>query len=190
MGKSLKKEQINKEIVGNIIGEDYYKEILEKKINRGYDIDGVDNSGRTTLMWAAIMGYYNIVEMLINYGVNLNISDFMGHTALMDVCCRSLGEYSKEKEILELLLDNGAETNVQNKYGYTPLMYAVERGKLYSVEKLIEYGIDLNIKDKDGDTALDIAYKMIKESENVLEGLMRMKIIRLLEDYQLYFDKG
>ena len=54
-----------------------------------------------------------------------------------------------------------------NKYNGTPLMWASLKGQAATVKWLLHQDADLNIKDDDGDTALDYAsnqeiWKMIK----------------------------
>ena len=57
-----------------------------------------------------------------------------------------------------LLLEHGADVNAQTKDGYTALMYASSRGKLKTVECLLEFQADITLKEYiDGNTACDLA---------------------------------
>lgn len=59
----------------------------------------------------------------------------------------------------ELLVKRGIDINAQDEIGRTAIMAAIEEGWAGTawVEFLIENGADVNILDKDGDSALDIA---------------------------------
>jgi hypothetical protein len=50
-----------------------------------------------------------------------------------------------------------AITNVPNRYGCTPLYCAARGGHLHVVEKLLEYGAEIDQANKEGSTPLQIA---------------------------------
>jgi uncharacterized protein len=52
------------------------------------------------------------------------------------------------------LLDEGADFNTQNEFGLTPLMLAAKKGDLNLVKFLAKHTRDLNLEDKDGNSAL------------------------------------
>ena len=79
-----------------------------------------------------------------------------------------------DTKIVAMLLDNGADVNASNDIGYTPLMLACDCDidlPYYQVEYVMKYkkkivemllnhpNIDVNAKDNEGYTALDIAYE-------------------------------
>jgi ankyrin repeat protein len=49
---------------------------------REVNLDHQDQSKRTALLWAAVYGYYEVVEMLLQQGANPHITDAGGHTPL------------------------------------------------------------------------------------------------------------
>ncbi len=64
---------------------------------------------------------------------------------------------SKNYELVERLLDKGIGVNSQSKSGKTALMNAVFVGCDSIVKLLLEQkGIDMDLTDKNGKTALDI----------------------------------
>ena len=87
------------------------------------------------------------VEMLISLGVDVNVADECGYTALMMA--------SKEgyRSIVELLIKNGADVNKQS-YGlyYNSLRYALDHCHKDIVEFLVENNSDLEQKDKGENT--------------------------------------
>ena len=74
--------------------------------------------------------------------------------------------------LIVVLLEKGAEAPLRNDYGYTALMYAAasESNDPELIRALLASGADLNVKAKDGETALKLASR---------KG--RTEIVRLLE---------
>ena len=57
--------------------------------------------------------------------------------------------------MVERLLESGGDPNVSLKMGETPLMTAARSGDLQTVERLLEYGADVNaVEHERGQTAL------------------------------------
>ena len=56
-----------------------------------------------------------------------------------------------------LLQYDEIDVNIQDKYGYTALHWAVINNQTENVKALLDYGADIGIKSKKGDTASDKA---------------------------------
>jgi ankyrin repeat protein len=97
----------------------------------------------------------NKLKLLIEhgYGVDIDIQDDDGFTALMYACDKN------NIEIVKLLIENGSAINIQNNDGFTALMYACEKDNIEIVKLLIENDADINIQNNDGITALMIVCK-------------------------------
>jgi ankyrin repeat protein len=79
--------------------------------------------------------------------------------------------YSGSVEVARLLLDHGADLEDRdNVSGATPLIVAAEENRVAVAELLIARGADLSITDRDGFTALSLAWMK-----------MRPEIVRLLK---------
>lgn len=66
------------------------------------------------------------------------------------------------KTVVEIYLNiikKGANVNYQNTKGETALIRAVMKGAKDNVKILIENNADINLKDKNGNTAMDYAQK-------------------------------
>ena len=154
------------------------EEIIEKgeEIYLEEAINSQNEYGNTALMIACARKQIKIVELFIKYKANLNIQNNANDTALMIAC----GE--KQIKMVELLIKHKASLNCQNKEGNTALMIVCgasensqigERRQDFSyshddyrkensrdiVKLLIEQKVDLDLKNKEKDTALLIAYK-------------------------------
>lgn len=60
-------------------------------------------------------------------------------------------------EVAHWLIERGADLNASDRYGFTPLMRAVTGGNFDMVELLVSFGADLYVRNKDGQTAYDLA---------------------------------
>ena len=64
-----------------------------------------------------------------------------------------------DSALVENLLDRGADIEARdNNHGRTALMLASGRGEVVVVKTLLDHGADINARNKEGSTALDIAY--------------------------------
>jgi ankyrin repeat protein len=122
-------------------------------IDRHADVNAVDLKMETPLMLAAA-AYPEVVHLLVEKGANVNAFDGSHWTAL---------EYAVKKnqrETVTFLLAHGAHANTQDSdYGWTPLLYAADYGYLEIGRELVDSGADVNVKAKDGLTALQEARK-------------------------------
>ncbi len=136
------------------------------------------------LIKQAEKGNKEVVEMLLKSGVDPNIQNEYGNTALMWASVNNHKEIVEmllkvgvdpnvqsnsgntalywasqngHKEIVEMLLNVGADPNVQKKSGYTALYWAATEGYKEIIEMLLDAGVDPNVRDKYGKTALHSA---------------------------------
>ena len=66
--------------------------------------------------------------------------------------------YADDLDLLITLTEAGADLNVQGwAYEWSPIMKAAYDGKIEIVRFLKDQGVDLDLVDIDGDTALDLA---------------------------------
>jgi ankyrin repeat protein len=93
-----------------------------------------------------------VTEACIKAGVDLELCDTLGHTALQNAC-----ESGNEASVLALL-NAGANAKLVDSEGRTPLHSAVIKGKtMIEAIKALKSVCDLDVKDKFDQTALDIA---------------------------------
>lgn len=119
------------------------------------------HNGMTALMQACRFGRADIVNILLQAGADINLTNHDGNNALWLAC------FSGDTATIEVLLEGGVDINKQNVTGATSLIYAASAGKATVVKLLLDAGADPHIKTQDDFTALDLAaspqtYKLLR----------------------------
>jgi hypothetical protein len=96
-------------------------------IDHNAEIDETDHKSlETALFHACRIGSANVVELLIQFGANVNSFNDSYSTPIF-ICIQSLSENIGESaRVLDLLLEHGAKPNIQNNFCRTPLSLAIE----------------------------------------------------------------
>lgn len=121
---------------------------------------------------------YDVADMFLRYGVDINGLDKAGGTPLTG----ALGVLTREEDV-RYLLDHGANPNVRNKKGETPLFVAVHIiSNPIIVRLLIDHGARVDEK-VGGKTALQIVEaRMVKEpnaaDQSVVEMLKKAAVLQ------------
>jgi uncharacterized protein len=117
-----------------------------------------DKNGFTILHLSATEEQIEIQTILVRAGANVNAKTNDGATPL---------HMTSHSEFAELLLRSGADVNSLAKDGETPLhSIAVEREKNDVFEVLLKFGANPKLKNKWGETALDLV-KSRKDSVKI-----------------------
>ena len=123
-------------------------------LSDGANVNARDVHETTALMFAANLGYTEIVRSLLNAGAKINLTRKPYQlTALM------LAASANQIDVVQLLVSQGANVNATNDDGSTAIMIAALKGHLDIVQILLAAGTDIKITDKDDDTALKLAIK-------------------------------
>ncbi len=85
-------------------------------IDNRANINHQDKNGYSALHFVAQENCKNVAEILLNNGIDVELEDFYGNTALWTAVFNAKGN----NEIVELLLDSGANFNHLNKNNKTP----------------------------------------------------------------------
>jgi ankyrin repeat protein len=110
------------------------------------------NKNYPTLCVAADSGRTDVVEELLNKGVDINSKGTDGRSALF--CAAEIGNCAMAK----LLLERGVDANkADNEKNITPLLIATQYGYYDMVEVLLEHNAKTNLSDINGITPLYIA---------------------------------
>ena len=146
-------------------------EQLKKCLAEGKDVNEPDQYGDTPLHISVEREKIEAVKFLVNQKANINIQNAKETTAL------HLGIKEENLVIVDFLVAQGANVNQKDGNGNPPLHLAVRERNVAIVQKLLSTGhVDLNIKDKQERTALELA----KERKN-------SSMVRILEEYTYGF---
>uniref|UniRef100_A0A8C4SW58 Ankyrin repeat and sterile alpha motif domain containing 3 n=1 Tax=Erpetoichthys calabaricus TaxID=27687 RepID=A0A8C4SW58_ERPCA len=149
------------------------------------DLNRKNMGGWTPLMYAAYIGHHSVVNLLLEAGVNVNITTVKGQTPLMlaascgnERIAYSLLQQGAELELtdargwtalfhctstghqqmVKFFLDNNANANVREPFsGFTPLMEAAASGHEIIVQYLLEHGVKVDERNSKGETARALA---------------------------------
>lgn len=114
-------------------------EELERLVQTGRGINGVNNQGDIPLHYAVTTGAIEIVMLLVEHGADVNSQDRYGSSPLRKAI------WKNNIKIAEYLIDRGADVNARNREGDTLLMYTIKnRVRFEFVRLLIENDADLN----------------------------------------------
>ncbi len=120
-------------------------------LDRGVEVNAVDGTGTTPLVYSALMGNETIVRALLAAKAKVNRADAQGWTACMVAAARG------NVPVLRSLVSAGADLNVTSEDGKTALMYAVDNDEREATRALIAAGADVNRRDHQGHSALNLA---------------------------------
>ena len=125
---------------------------------------------KTPLHSAAYYGDLEMVQVLLDYRVDVNAQDDYGFTSLSRA---SQGYYPNNTKAVRLLLDHGADPNIRTwkpDGGSTPLHLAVRKGKIDIARLLLEHGASVEAQNGQGRTPFDVAWG--KERDEIRTLLM------------------
>lgn len=153
------------------------------------DVNKIYNGEITLLSYACLFGQLDIIELLLENGVDVNYRNSLDSTPLIEAI-----NYENPKTAI-FLIEKGADVEVMSKlgssplllsiirenetlfdfiisriksktsiekkdhYGRSPLMHAAIKGNVHMGKVLIDKGASINITDLNGDTALNLAVR-------------------------------
>tara|TARA_B100000614_G_scaffold7625_1_gene7169 strand:- start:72594 stop:75365 length:2772 start_codon:yes stop_codon:yes gene_type:complete len=161
---------------GGVNELDTYRLLIEK----GADVNFVNNKGRTALIYALMGIDYcrplreEVCRLLLDNSENPNTRDINGKTALM------YAAQGGHREICELLLQRGASISDEDINGKTILMYAAQGGYREICELLLQRGA--SISDKDINKKTILMYAAESSNKETTEFIIESTVKRLVEE--------
>lgn len=157
-----------------------HRDAIKLLFDYGANIEAVGKDSDTPLLWAAKYGHRDAIKLLLDYGANIEVVDKVGSTPFYravkyenfdvaktlleagasikskddDILLRAV-QSSNPLDLCKLLLEKGA--NVEGAKGFykrTPLFWACVEEKLDVIQLLLQYGADVDARDKSGETPL------------------------------------
>ena len=118
-----------------------------------------------TLLHEALSGHkWDIAEFLINEGIDVNLKDSSGNTALHDLCnsgcTKGLDDFKMQINLIKKLLELGCSVNEPDNEKNTPLINATAKSNGPGFERyklLLEHNPDIYWKNKYGRSCLVLA---------------------------------
>lgn len=127
-------------------------ETLNRLIGQGFDIESVDVTGQTKLMWAVGQRQLPVVKWLLAKGANVNAVDLRGDSVL------HLAISAHGRDCVRACLEAGAEKEFLNASGYTPLLEAIAIGNVRAAKELVRVAANIHFRAADGADIFSLAY--------------------------------
>ena len=119
-----------------------------------------DSLGDTILHHAAMSASFDVIDMLVQDGAEVNAVNNGGETPLHVTFSGFQGHNPKTiLDIMDLLIAKGAKVNAVDHEGRTVLHWAAHKGNVEALDRLLGYGASINTSDAENRTALWFAAK-------------------------------
>lgn len=122
-------------------------------LQHGADPTLIDGEGFSSIHLAVLFQHMPIIAYLISKGQSVNMTDVNGQTPLMLSAYKVIGP----EPTGFLLKFNPSLSAVDKTHQNTPLHWAVAAGNVSAVDKLLEAGSSLDLRNAKGETPLDMA---------------------------------
>ncbi|HEC18659.1 MAG TPA: hypothetical protein ENI97_04885 [Gammaproteobacteria bacterium] len=164
-----------------------HADVVQWLLEQGADVNATDNYGTTALIVAATAGHDEVVKLLLENGADATLRDDSGGAALVNavyfgrvktvqllldylLADKGPGLEKRDAEellmlasglghtdIVSLMVKAGIDPNGRGLKQRTPLMAAAAFDRPEVAKVLLALGADPEIRDEDGQTALDVA---------------------------------
>jgi ankyrin repeat protein len=130
---------------------------LRRALDEGADVNGVGREGVTPLFWALAKQNLSGFKVLLAAGADPNVVvNLPEHFQEPKAGAMEISARLENSEYLRALLENGGNPNtIVNEEWQMPVLYrAIMNRRMRNVQALLEYGANVNFRDKSGATPL------------------------------------
>lgn len=131
-------------------------EYIKAMIEDGFDVNTVDEDGRTSLMHAILDSEpdHLTIKFLLAEGVNVNHQDTAQKWSALHFAARD-----NKASIVQVLIESGATIDLVDVFGNTPLWRATTSyaGDPKVINLLVAHGADPKIENKSGVSCIELA---------------------------------
>ncbi|XP_067662753.1 ankyrin-3-like [Haliotis asinina] len=147
-------------------------DVLKFLCNKGCNIDQKDERGVTAYHRAAESGYLEVLKYLHKMNAKLTV-DVDGWSVLHYACC----SVDETMEKVQFLVDTvKVPIDTRDEDGRTALYPAVQRGDAEVVEFLVERGLSIRDRDKDGNTYMHAVFNRYSDHDEVVKFLFKANV--------------
>ena len=144
-----------------------HMDVVSALLKSGANPNAPDPQYGTPLHLAAEWGDVELAKQLLEAGANVNVEHFTktapgagnGFTPL-HLAVQNPPRYAGPELMMKLLLEHGASPNAMDSSGSTVLHAAVKNNSVSSVDVLLQFNVDTNLKDGKGRTARQLAVEL------------------------------
>lgn len=145
-----------------------YLNLTKFYLENGADVNAIDQYGQTPLF---LTQDTKLMKLLLEKGAQPNHQNNVGRTVLF--------KYPFNMEVIDLLIEHKIDVNIPDKDGNTALLYMIEHGYYKAALKLLEKGANPTVKNKKGETALDLMAKKEYPEYQELRALLVQKGVKI-----------
>ena len=129
-------------------------ELAEVLHRNGSSVEPRGISDYTPLHFAALYGDLEMVQVLLEFGVDVDRPNKYGTTPLNYASGKG---HRNSAMVVRLLIERGADPNARDVFGFAPLHQASVYGRIEIARVLVEHGANVEAKNDSGMTPLDVA---------------------------------
>ncbi len=127
-------------------------DVVRMLLTAGFPVNARDDEGRTPLMHASEEDQDQVVRILLKAGADRDLLDNEGHSAI-----GSAAEEGSNASLREMTENLSEDAMKHLRSSHEILLGPAREGNLFTVQAMLKTGIDIDITDEDGNTALSLA---------------------------------